>query len=285
LISLAHHTDFALDELLERKDQTVTAVLPARECADTVGTVVGRILGLGGLVDQALVVDAASADGTAGVARAAGAEVVQEDDLMPELGPAVGKGDAMWRALGAATGELVVYVDADSRDFSPVFVTGLLGPLLTDPGARFVKATYRRPFRVGGEELPGGGGRVSQLMARPLLDAFYPDLAGLTQPLSGEVAAARNLFEQIPFSTGYAVETAMLLDLRELIGAESMVQVDLGERRNAHQSLDALRPMADAVLAAVVERLRREGRLAPAERSEPAIVERPPYASLRDAAA
>jgi glucosyl-3-phosphoglycerate synthase len=285
VIALAHHTDFALPELLERKDRTVTAILPARECADTVATVVERTLGLDGLVDQVLVVDAASADGTADVAAAAGAEVVQEDALMPELGPAVGKGDAMWRALGAATGELVVYVDADTRDFSPVFVTGLLGPLLTDPGVRFAKATYRRPFTVGGEEVPAGGGRVSQLTARPLLNAFYPDLAGLTQPLSGEVAAARDLFEQIPFSTGYAVETAMLLDLRELIGAEAMVQVDLGERRNAHQPLEALRPMADAVLAAVVERLRREGRLAPAERGEPAIVERPPYASLRDAAA
>jgi glucosyl-3-phosphoglycerate synthase len=285
VIRLAHHTDFALEELLERKDQTVTAVLPARECADTVGTVVQRILGLDGLVDQVLVVDAASTDGTPGVAGAAGAEVVQEDDLVPELGPAVGKGDAMWRALGAATGELVVYVDADTRDFSSVFVTGLLGPLFTDPGVRFVKATYRRPFQLGGEELPGGGGRVSQLTARPLLNAFYPDLAGLTQPLSGEVAAPRELFERIPFSTGYGVETAMLLDLRELIGAEAMVQVDLGERRNAHQPLEALRPMADAVLAAVVERLRREGRLAPADRGERVIVERPPFASLRDAAA
>jgi glucosyl-3-phosphoglycerate synthase len=281
VIRLAHHADFPLDELLERKDRTVTAVLPARECAGTVGVVVERTLGLGGLVDQVLVVDAASGDGTARVAAGAGAEVVQQDELLPELGSVVGKGDAMWRALGAATGDLVVYVDADTRDFSPAFVTGLLGPLVTDPGTRFVKATYRRPFRVGGEEVPGGGGRVSQLTARPLLAAFYPDLAGLTQPLAGEVAGARDLFEQIPFSTGYAVETAMLLDLRELIGADSMVQVDLGERRNPHQPLEALRPMADAVLGAVAQRLRREGRLAPAGEGNAAIVERPPYVSLR----
>jgi glucosyl-3-phosphoglycerate synthase len=284
VIRLTHHSDYELRTLLERKDRPVTAILPARECAGTVGSVVERTLGLEGLVDQVLVVDAASADDTAGVAAAAGAEVVQEDALMPGRGPVLGKGDAMWRALGVATGELVVYVDADTRDFSPVFVTGLLGPLLTDPGARFVKATYRRPFTMGGEEVPGGGGRVSQLIARPLLDAFFPDLAGLTQPLSGEVAAARELFERIPFSTGYAVEIAMLLDLRELVGAEAMVQVDLGERRNAHQPLEALRPMADAVLAAVAERLRRDGRLAPAARPAPPVVERPPHAALGPAA-
>jgi glucosyl-3-phosphoglycerate synthase len=285
VIRLAHHTDFPLEQLLEHKGRTVTAVLPARECADTVGTVVERIVTLGGLVDQVLVVDAASADGTAEVAAAAGAEVVQENDLLPELGPAVGKGDAMWRALEAARGDVVVYIDADTRDFSPAFVSGMVGPLLTDPRAQFVKGTYKRPFRAGGEQVPGGGGRVSQLTARPLLDAFYPDLGGLTQPLSGEVAASRRLFEQIPFATGYAVETAMLLDLRELIGAEAMVQVDLGERLNAHQSLEALRPMAEAVLATVIERLRREGRLVVEPPAQRAIVERPPFGSLRGAAA
>jgi glucosyl-3-phosphoglycerate synthase len=286
LIRQADHSAFPLHGLLERKDRSVTVVLPARECADTVGVVVERTLGLEGLVDQVLVVDAASADGTAGVARAAGADVVQEGELRPELGPAAGKGDAMWRALGAVTGEVVAYVDADTRDFSPAFVTGLVGPLLTDTAARFVKGTYRRPFRVGGEELPGGGGRVSQLLARPLLDAFFPDLAGLTQPLAGEVAAPRALFEQVPFSTGYAVEMAMLLDVRALVGAEAIVQVDLGERRNPHQPLEALRPMADAVLAAVTERLRRDGRLAPPSDDGAAPpAERPPYGSLGDTAA
>ena len=285
MIRLAHHTDFAPERLLEAKDRTVTAVLPARECADTVGTVVERIVSLGGLVDQVLVVDAASADGTAEVAAGAGAEVVQENELLSELGRAKGKGDAMWRALAAARGDIVVYIDADTRDFSRAFVSGLVGPLLTDARAQFVKGTYKRPFSTGGEQVPGGGGRVSQLTARPLLDAFYPDLGGLTQPLSGEVAASRTLFEQIPFATGYAVETAMLLDLRALIGAEAMVQVDLGERLNAHQSLEALRPMADAVLATVIERLRREGRLVADPPARRAIVERPPFASLRGAVA
>ncbi|MGI8750074.1 MAG: glucosyl-3-phosphoglycerate synthase [Thermoleophilaceae bacterium] len=284
MIRSAHHADFGLDGLLERKDRSVTAVLPARECAETVGPAVERILGLKGLVDQVLVVDSDSADGTAYLAAVAGAEVAQENDLVPELGPALGKGDAMWRALSVARGDLVVYLDADTPGFSPAFVTGLVGPLLTDPSALFTKATYQRAFRIGGFELAGGGGRVSQLTARPLLDAFYPDLAGLIQPLSGEVAGARGLFERMPFSTGYGVEAAMLLDLRELIGASAMVQVDLGERLNAHQSLEALRPMADAVLAVVVERLRRDGRLVDASAGA-GIVERPPFVSLRGAAA
>jgi glucosyl-3-phosphoglycerate synthase len=285
VIRSAHHADFDLDRLFERKDRSVTAVLPARECAVTVGLAVERILGLNGLVDQVLVIDANSADGTAGLASAAGAEVAQEDALVPELGPAIGKGDAMWRALSVARGDLVVYLDADTPGFSPAFVTGLLGPLLTDPSAQFTKATYRRPFHAAdGSVLPGGGGRVSQLTARPLLGAFYPDLAGLSQPLSGEVAGARALFERVPFSTGYAVETAMLLDLRELIGASAMVEVDLGERLNAHQSLEALRPMADAVLASVTERLRRDGRLVDSPAGA-GVVRRPPFASLRGAAA
>ncbi len=190
----------------------------------------------------------------------------------------------MWRALGAVRGELVVFVDADTRDFSPHFVTGLAGPLIAGEGVRFVKGSYRRPFAAGGTELPGGGGRVSQLTARPLLSAFYPDLAGLTQPLAGEIAAPREVLESVPFSTGYAVEIAMLIDVRAAVGAGAIAQVDIGERRNHHQPLDALRPMADAVLAAVCERLRREGRLTPDAAAAAEIVERPAFASVRAAA-
>jgi len=289
------HADFPLELLLERKRQTLTVVLPAREVADTVGTIAARILSLDGLVDQVLVVDADSADGTASVARAAGAEVVSEADLgggpavdeavgvaaaLAEFGPIRGKGDAMWRALAAVRGDLVAYIDADTRDFDPAFVAGLFGPLICEPDdVQFVKAAYRRPFTAGDVVVPDGGGRVSQLTARPLLDAFYPDLAGLAQPLAGEVAAPRALFEQLPFATGYAVETAMLIDVRERVGADAIVQCDLGERRNRHQPLPALRPMADEVLAVICERLRREGRLQDGGRDD-AIVYRPPFAEL-----
>ncbi len=273
--------DFPLEELIERKRAPLSVVLPAREVADTVGSIVRRIHGLGGLVDQVLVVDAGSADGSAEVARAAGAEVRQQDDLLPGHGPVMGKGDAMWRALAAVTGEHVVYIDADTRDFDAGFVRGLAGPLIAAAGVQFVKASYRRPFSVAGGELPDGGGRVSQLTARPLLAAFYPDLAGLDQPLAGEVAAPRELLERIPFATGYGVEMAMLLDVRALAGAAAIAQVDVGERRNFHQPLDALRPMADTVLAVVAERLRREARLS-GDAAPPEIVERPPFASLRE---
>jgi glucosyl-3-phosphoglycerate synthase len=271
------HADYPLARLLEHKRQTLTVVLPAREVADTVGTIVERILALDGLVDQVLVVDADSADRSAEIARAAGAEVRSQRSLRPEYGEVLGKGDAMWRALAAARGDLVAYVDADTRDFDPAFVTGLFGPLVCEAGVQFVKGTYRRPFTAGEKVVPDGGGRVSQLMARPLLAAFYPDIAGLSQPLAGEIAAPRAVFERLPFATGYAVETAMLLDVRELVGADAIVESDLGERRNYHQPLHALRPMSEQVLSVVCERLRREGRLLDGGPQD-TIVYRPPVA-------
>ena len=272
------HADFPLELLLEHKSVSATVVLPAREVADTIGAIVERIRRLGSLVDQILVVDAGSVDGTAEIAAAAGAEVRQQGELRSELGPVLGKGDAMWRALEAARGDHVVFVDADTRDFSADFVTGLLGPLICEPETRFVKGAYRRPFCHGGVDVPDGGGRVSRLTARPLLSAFYPDLAGLEQPLAGEIAAPREVLDRVPFATGYAVEIAMLLDVRALVGAEAIAQVDIGERRNYHQPLHQLEPMADTVLATVCERLRREGRLL-AETPQAMPPERPPWAS------
>jgi len=272
------HGDYPLALLIERKNATVSVVLPAREVAETIAPIVERILGLGQLVDQLLVVDAASQDGTAEIASRAGAEVRQEDHLVCGLGPVLGKGDAMWRALAAVHGELVVYVDADTTGFGAHFVTGLLGPLLCERDVRFVKGAYERPFTAADVELAEGGGRVSRLTARPLLSAFYPALADLRQPLAGEVAATRELLDRVPFATGYGVEIAMLLDVLDHVGAGAMAQVDIGERRNAHQPLDALEPMADTVLAVVCERLRREGRLM-AERPGPPIPVRPPWAA------
>jgi glucosyl-3-phosphoglycerate synthase len=188
----------------------------------------------------------------------------------------------MYRALSVARGELVAYLDSDTRGFSAHFATGMLGPLLTG-SARFVKGAFRRPFATaGGAELPADGGRVTELMARPLLRAFYPELAGFAQPLAGEVAARRELFDRLPFATGYAVETAMLLDARELLsGTDGMAEVDLEVRRNRHKPLAELGPMADEVLSVVRERLERDGRLV--EPGRPVVV-RPPFASLRVAA-
>lgn len=294
MISSYHHSDFRLEQLLERKSEPVAIVLPAREVAGTVGPIVESLLGLDGLVDQVLVVDAASRDGSAEVARAAGAEVVQESELVPQVGPVLGKGDAMWRALAAARGETIAYIDADTRDFDPHFATGMLGPLIVRDDVQFVKGTFRRPFIFDGVELPDDGGRVTELTARPLLSAFYPELAHFRQPLAGEIAARRELLESVPFPTGYAIETGMLIDIYTRVGLEAMVEVDLDERRNTHQPLYNLGPMAYAVLCAVVERLQREGRMheagLPAFRAvdgrllDPQMVERPAFASMRASA-
>jgi glucosyl-3-phosphoglycerate synthase len=190
-----------------------------------------------------------------------------------------------------ARGGLIVYLDSDTRDFSAHFVTGMLGPLICDRGVEFVKGFFRRPFETDGGELPVDGGRVTELTARPLLSAFYPELAGFVQPLAGEVAARRSTFDQLPFATGYAIETSMLLHARDLLGIERMGQVDLEVRRNRHQSLPQLGPMAYAVLRVILERLRQDGRLlddhapplqtADGRLIQVELVERPPYASIR----
>jgi glucosyl-3-phosphoglycerate synthase len=293
LIRRFHHSDFELARLLESKMEAVSVVLPAREVADTIGEIVERLRSLGPLIDQILVVDADSKDGTAEVAAAAGAEVHQESELLAEFGQALGKGDAMWRALAVVRGELVLYLDSDTRDFSPHFATGMLGPLLCEPKVEFVKGFFQRPYlRPDGSALPADGGRVTELTARPLLSAFYPELAAFVQPLAGEVAARRVLLERLPFATGYAVETAMLLHARDALGGtDRMAQVDLDVRLNPHQPLRQLAPMAYAVLRVILERLRAEGRLAddhapPLQTADGGlvhveIVERPPYATLR----
>ena len=288
-----HHSDFSLQQLQERKCGTVTAVLPTREVADTIAPIIERLLVLENLIDQILVVDAASCDGTAQIAAGMGAEVHQESELLAEFGPPLGKGDAMWRALAVAEGDFIVYLDSDTRRFSPHFASGLLGPLLCEEGLQFVKGHYRRPF-IGpdGSEHAGDGGRVTELTARPLLSAFYPELAGFVQPLAGELAARRGLLEQLPFACGYAIETSMLLHAcDELGGTEAMAQVDLDVRHNHHQPLSELGPMAYAVLRVILERLRDQGRLldghapplqtADGRLVQVELVERPPYATLR----
>jgi glucosyl-3-phosphoglycerate synthase len=293
LIRPFHHSQFPPELLRERKRETVTVVLPAREVADTIGEIIERLQALGDLIDQILVVDAASHDGTADIAASLGVDVHQESELLPEFGQALGKGDAMWRALAVAQGELVVYLDSDTRQFSPHFATGMLGPLICESDIQFVKGYFRRPFITpDGEERPLDGGRVTELTARPLLSAFYPELAAFIQPLAGEAAGRRSFFDQLPFATGYAIETSMLLHARDVLGGtEGMAQVDLEVRHNHHQSLPALGPMAYAVLRVVLERLRADGRLlddhapplqtADGRLIQVEIVERPPYATLR----
>jgi glucosyl-3-phosphoglycerate synthase len=221
-----------------------------------VGAIVDALLPLrdAGLVDELVVIDAASADGTARVAAAHGARVVQESEVLAGFGPCRGKGDAMWRALAVTEGEIVVYIDTDTERFDARFAVGLLGPLLTDPGVALVKGAFRRPLRTGGTLLADEGGRVTELVARPLLALLAPELGGFAQPLAGETAARRDLLESIPFPVGYGVETAMLLDALAARGLDALAQVDLGERLNRHQPLRELGGMALAVMAAGLRR-------------------------------
>jgi glycosyltransferase involved in cell wall biosynthesis len=248
--------DFTLERVLAAKASTVAAILPARECAATIGPILDRIGPLRelGLLDEVLVVDADSADGTAAVVREHGARVVSESALDPGLGPCRGKGDAMWRGAGATDSELLVFLDADSTDFDSGFVTGLLGPILLDPAIALVKGTFRRPLALGQEVREGEGGRVTELVARPLLNLHFPSLAGFTQPLAGETAIRRDLFERLSVPVGYGVEIAMLIDALGLVGLERLAEVDLGHRQNRHQSLRALSAMAGEVTVAVERR-------------------------------
>ncbi len=280
-----HHAEFSPGLLAERRSESVSVCLPAKEVAATIEPIVRDLVRLRerGVIDHVVVVDAASRDGTAALAERAGAEVHQEAALVREFGAPRGKGDAMWRALSVLRGDVVCYLDADSEAFGPHFACGLLGPLLSDPTVHFVKAFYRRPFRLGEVTLPDGGGRVTELTARPALALFWPELAEVRQPLAGEFAARRELLARIPFATGYAIETQMLLDVYRVVGLDALAQVDLDVRQNRHQTLAALRPMAREVLEAVASRLDAEGRLA-GERPELDLVERPPMASVRAAA-
>jgi glucosyl-3-phosphoglycerate synthase len=275
-----HHSLYPAQRIAAERGAGISVCLPARECAATVGAIVAALVPLRetGAIDEIVVVDAASADGTAEVARRAGATVYQEAELLPRFGAVLGKGDAMWRALSVLGGELVCFLDADSEDFAAHFCTGLLGPLVCEPGVRFVKGFYRRPFAQGGVSLPEGGGRVNHLTARPALALFYPALARVRQPLAGEVAARRELLEELPFATGYGVEIGMLIDAWRVIGLEGVAQVDLEVHHNHHQDLQALTPMAYTVLATIARRLESEGRLSEAAGEQP--VERPPLASL-----
>lgn len=268
--------DWSPPDLVAAKDgRRVSVVLPARDEQDTIGEIVTRIrtslVRRWGLVDEILVVDSRSRDATAAVAARAGAVVVHQDAVCGTARH--GKGVALWAGLAAAGGDLVAFVDADLRAFRPHVVTGLLGPLLADPAVGYVKGFYHRPLVQPGGVEPDGGGRVTELVARPLLNLFWPQLAGFVQPLVGEYAGRRELLERVPFVCGYGVETGLLIDLLGLVGVDGLAQVDLGVRRHRHQPTDALGRMATEIMLTALSRLRREGRLDAALQPVPWLVQ------------
>lgn len=250
--------DFSLGALLARKgDTTVSVCLPARDEAATVGPIVDSIVshfgrradGSESLVDEVIVMDDRSTDATAAVAAAAGATVIPVADVLPEAGAGSGKGNALWKSVAASTGDVIVWVDADLRSFTPSYVLGLVGPLLHDPDVALVKGFYDRPEQGG-----AAGGRTTELMARPLLSTFFPELAHIRQPLGGEYAGRRTILERVPFAQGYGVETGLLIDIARLVGVDRIAQVDLGVRAHRHRPLRSLSPQAMEVLHAALRR-------------------------------
>lgn len=251
--------DLDLDRLIAaRRDTgtTVSVVLPARNEADTIRGVVEAAVALRDtLVDEVVVLDGNSTDGTAELAAAAGATVHQDSGILAQFGRALGKGDALWRSLSVTSGDVVAFVDTDIRNPDPRFVRGIVGPLLVDETVGFVKGFYDRPLDVGGTLQPSGGGRVTELTARPLLNLFWPELAGLVQPLSGEYAGRRELLECVPFFTGYGVEIGLLIDILALRGADAIGQCDIERRVHRNQTLPALSRMAFAIAQVALRRL------------------------------
>jgi glucosyl-3-phosphoglycerate synthase len=261
--------DWPVSRVLDLKGpRRISVVLPALNEESTVSSIVARIRALAmdaghPLVDEIVVIDSGSTDGTAAVAAAAGARVVTREDALPSVPVLAGKGEAMWRSLFATTGDIVVFIDADLVDFDPRTVPALIGPLLADDGISLVKGYYDRPLRddAGTVTSVDGGGRVTELVARPLLNLHWPELATLIQPLVGEYAARRSLLEAIPFACGYGVELAMLIDTLRLHGPAAFAQVDLGERRHEHQELRALGRMSAELWQVAIDRLDRDGRI------------------------
>lgn len=251
------HRDFdaaALAAAKAAQGTTVSLCIPCRDEAPTIGEIVASarrhfVEGVA-LLDEILVLDDGSADGTGDVAAAAGARVVRGDDVMPDAGPGTGKGDAIWKSLRVSRGDLVCWVDGDIADFGPRFVLGLLGPLITDPETQFVKGFYRR----SGEGAASRGGRVTELVARPLICRLFPHLAGIVQPLAGEFAGRRSLLESLPIVCGWGVDLGLVIDVAAHAGLDALAQVDLGHRRHRHRSLEDLAPQAMAVLATALRR-------------------------------
>ncbi|QYN25185.1 glucosyl-3-phosphoglycerate synthase [Amycolatopsis sp. DSM 110486] len=281
------------DILAAKRDRTVSVVLPALDEERTVGDVVASVRPLlGNVVDELVVADSGSTDATAEVAAAAGARVVHREDVLPELPPRSGKGEVLWRSLAATTGDVVVFLDSDLVDPDPAFVPALLGPLLTEPGVHLVKGFYRRPLRLEST----GGGRVTELLARPVLSALRPALGELVQPLGGEYAGTREFFESVPFAGGYGVEIGLLLDAEQRYGLDGLAQVNLGVRKHRNRSLLQLGVMARQILGTALGRcgvptdadarltqfVQVSGEWLP-DVSEIPVLDRPPMAQVRAA--
>jgi glucosyl-3-phosphoglycerate synthase len=246
--------DFTAPSLAAAKGrQRISVCIPARNEKATVGAIVAGIrrslMVDVALVDEIVVIDDHSTDRTAEVAAATGARVIDAGTVLVDHGAGHGKGEALWKSVHEAEGDIIAWVDADIVDFDPAFVVGLVGPLVTDPELGFVKGYYERP-----EQGDVGGGRVTELAARPLLSMYFPELTGIVQPLAGEYAGRRTVLELLPFVVGYGVDVALLIDAARTVGISRLAQVDLGVRHHRNRPLADLGPQALAVIQVILDR-------------------------------
>ncbi len=260
-----HAEEFAdIERLLEIKRQrglTISVALPALNEEQTVGNVIRTIkeplMDRFPLIDEMVLIDSLSTDRTREIAESLGIPVYIHQEILPAYGPRRGKGEALWKSLYVTRGDLLFWIDTDIVNIHPRFVYGLVGPLLFDTRLRFVKGFYHRPLRENGKLKPGEGGRVTELTARPLLNLFFPELSGMIQPLAGEYGGWRSALEQVPFYTGYGVETGILIEVLERFGLSAIAQVDLQERIHRNQPLESLSKMSFAIIQVVMNKLER----------------------------
>jgi glucosyl-3-phosphoglycerate synthase len=250
-----------LIELKRRQGLTVSLALPALNEAETVGNVLRTIkealVECAPLLDEIVLVDSDSTDATRTIAAGMGVPVFIHQQVLPGYGARSGKGEALWKSLYLTSGDILLWIDTDIVNIHPRFVYGILGPLLARQDIDFVKGFYRRPLRVGDKVQAGGGGRVTELTARPMLNLFYPELSGIVQPLSGEYGGRRSVLERLPFFSGYGVEIGLLIDVLECCGLGAIAQVDLLERVHHNQPLESLSKMSFAIIQAVIRKLER----------------------------
>ncbi len=258
-----HANEFAdIKQLLELKEQqnlSISLALPALNEAETVGKVIQTVkmalMDQSPLLDEIVLIDSDSNDRTRQIAESLDIPVYIHQQILPGYGARHGKGEALWKSLFVTRGDIILWIDTDIVNIHPRFIYGLIGPLLSDPSIQFVKGFYRRPLRVGDKIQASGGGRVTELTARPLLNLFYPQLSGVLQPLSGEYGGRRAVLERLPFFSGYGVEIGLLIDVVEKCGLNAIAQVDLQERIHHNQPLDALSKMSFAIIQAVSRKL------------------------------
>ena len=264
-----HHGEFwdilKLVEEKEKKDLTISLCIPTLNEEKTIGKEVlilrSELMERYPLIDEFAVIDSGSQDKTLEVACNYGADVYLASDILPEVGDKRGKGENLWKAIHQLKGDIICYVDADITNIHPRFVYGLVAPLIQRNDIKYVKAFYDRPLNYSSGLRPSGGGRVTEILTRPLFSLFYPELTNVIQPLSGEYAARRDVLEIIPFPIGYGVETSHLLDLYYKFGIEAFAQTDLDRRVHRNQTTNALGKMSFGILQTFINRLHAQGKI------------------------